>query len=788
MSNQTMDVDSKLAQSILTARTEQDVKDILEAAKQRGIAGSRPIGDREVNAGTIEIASNSYSAIGERLTNSIDAIIELYARRAGYVEIADWPVPPANPRDAARELLQLPKAGLADLTDKEKRKLAELVVVMLDESGVKKHPTIIVEDKGIGQGQFEMPDGLLSLNRDNKVRKPWQHGAYGQGGSAPLRFAPFTIFISRKAPDLLEGGQVDTVAWTVAYRDEGDPYKEALPVYRYLVGSNDQVPTFDPSCLPDPDWHGTRIVHIAYALDRYSQAYTQLQTGAWGMFHTLLFDPVLPFLVGGRRQVDLTSVKKGAISDDDMSDLVVAKGDSTRVVSGNRIRLDVGPKGGDPEIAWRGSDSRDLTKAHGDDLGTLRINYWVVRRPADSERKTDPVLSYVDRNSAVTVTLGGQRHEAERRSWLNEKLGLPYLAKNLIVQIDIDGLSPPAKRQLFSATREQMVDGPMKDLVYGEAVEMLNADRELRRLEAEMRDRAMSKGAAQVADKVRKKLAKFVNTFLKGKTKKIKVNDVRKTVVGPEPKQGGKKSQPRSTDDTHLPASPTDMKFSRDPITVARGRRTTVWLHLDAKNGYLPKHGDDLSISFSPELGGKVLDVGQSELLAGKSMWTLQAEDDAPLGDGEIEATLITPNGVLRASSKVRVINPPKTTERKQREKEVPEKGPEIVWVTRDEWDADFTERTIGQVNISAENTDIRVNRHHALIDRMLSDKTLSEDQSKTRGDKYLFAIGCGLFRQEFAYRENGKRPDKDQIEGEQERMAEAVLIAIDDKSIELED
>lgn len=388
----------------------------------------------------------------------------------------------------------------------------------------------------------------------------------------------------------------------------------------------------------------------------------------------------------------------------------------------------------------------------------------------------------------MTITLNGQRHEAERRAWLKEHLGLPYLAKNLIVQVDIDELSPPARRKLFSATRERMIEGEMKSLVYEETIAALKSDPELKRLEAEMRERAMSKGAEEVGDKVRRKLEKFVNSFLKGKTKKIKVTDTTQVTPGPPTPPSGLRSKPRSTDDTHLPNVPTDMQFARDPITITQGRRTTVWLHADAKNGYLRRHEDDLSVSFTPDLGGKVLDVAKSELLAGKSQWTLQAQPNAPLGEGEIEAVLITPNGLLSASAKVRVIAAPKVTKRKQRDKEVPAKGPNIVWVEREKWDSDFNEKTVGDVNISDANTDIRVNRHHPLIDRALGDKTLSEEQVKTRANRYLFAIGCGLFRQEYAAREGASRPDDEQLQAEQERMAEAVLIAIDDKHIDFDD
>ena len=86
---------------------------------------------------------------------------------------------------------------------------------------------------------------------------------------------------------------------------------------------------------------------------------------------------------------------------------------------------------------------------------------------------------------------------------------------------------------------------------------------------------------------------------------------------------------------------------------------------MDAKNGYLRRHEDDLKVSFSSELTGKVTDISKSELLAGRSLWTLQAQEDAPLGAGEITAVLITPNGLLETSAIVRVSPPPKERERK---------------------------------------------------------------------------------------------------------------------------
>lgn len=779
---------SDLTSAILTARTPSEVESLLAASASVGLNDSRVIGGGDSNAGPIEGSSAPHSALIERATNGIDAVLELHARMAGFKHIEDWPKPPTGPREAAQILLNLPRDGSEGLTDGERRKLAENVLIMLDESGTKDSPTVIVEDRGIGQSVVEMPNGLLSLNRGNKAQKPWQSGAYGQGGSATLRFCPYTIFVSRKGPSLLAHGEKDVVAWTVAYRDEGDPYKDALPVYRHLVGADGDVPSFDPSLLPDPEWHGTRVVHVAYELSRYAKGFTQLQKSIWVLFNSYLFDPVLPFLIGGRRQIDLDAVSKDAKAAARMSKLALAPGDPSRPIGGNRYRLDhISEK--NIEVPWTNSVIRDLSAAYGKDIGELKINYWVLRRPADSTSATEPAESYVGADSAVTVTLNGQRHDAQSRTWLANRLELPYLKRNLIVQIDIDGILPPAKRELFVSTRERMVELAMRDLIYQEAVQALNEDEELRRLNDEMRDRAMSKGAKEVGEKIRRKLARFIDTYIKGQTETVMVPDKGPPRQrSPRPRPPGPKPPPRPTDDTHLPSVPTDMKFDREPIKIVQGRRTTVWLYADAKNEYLERHNDDLTVRFSDDLDGKVRLLGRSQLLGGKSLWTLVAQEDAPMAGGEIEVLLITPNGLLRAAAAIEVRPAKKDNQRRQKEEKVPPKGPNIRWVEREEWDAEFTEQTVGDVAFGQDDTDIRVNRHHPLLVRALNDKRLSSERINASADQYLFAIACGLFRLAYSERNADSPREGEQIAAEQERMAEVALIAIDDRIVDLED
>lgn len=744
--------------------TADDVRALLDDARAEGIGSERALGDRQSNAGTVQIASNPYSALVERVTNAFDALLELKAEQHTGLPMPD------SPREAANAWLGVPKTGIQGLPDTdERRRLAENVQVLLEDSGVKSRPTVRVEDRGIGQHPLEFPEGLLSLNRSNKLSKRWLQGAYGQGGSATFRFSDYTLVLGRRAPFLL-GGRDDLVGWTIVWEDPGDPYKDALPVYKYLVGADGEVPAFDPALLPGDDWHGVRVVHVAYELPRFAQAYTQLTNGIWGMFHSSLFDPVVPFLVGGRRPIDVRATKSI---------------DSTRVVVGNAARLN-NPQGpaGDLNVAYSTSETFDLGKALDGDYGRFRVNYWVVQRDLSSDSKTDPTASYVTAENAVSMTLYGQRQDSERRAWLKNQVQLPYLTRNLIVQLDVDELSPPAKRNLFSSTRERGVEGELRDTIYRETAALLKADSELKRLEHHERERMMAKGASEVADKVREKLRKFVKTFLKDKKRKTNAGGAGDGP--PRPRPPGPVSPPRDTDDSHLPNVPTTLAIERDPITIVQGRRTTVWVDVNAKNGYLRRHEDDLSVRIEG-VEGKVSDISRSELLAGKSMWTLLAQEDAPLGDGRIETVLITPNGLLSTDATVRVVKRPK--QRKQTEKEEPDTGPDIRWVEREDWDRHgFDERTVGQVNIGADVTDILVNRHQRTLNKALHQRGLSPTEVKSREDKYLFAVACGLYRQEASTRELREQPDADYVLQEHERLGEAVLLAVDERLIELDD
>lgn len=750
-----------LANKVQRALTPEDVRNIITQA-QAEMPGLhwRNLGDRDNNAGTVQIASSPALAIIERLTNGMDGLIELAA--------AQHPTDsPASPREAARKWFGVPIGGIAELTDAQRRRLAAGLQVVLEESGDRDRPTVVVTDQGIGQYPLDAPDTLLSLNRSNKLGSPHLHGAYGQGAAATYRFADYTVIITRRAP-AFNGGRQDIVGWTVVWEDPGDPNVDKLPVYRYLVGADNQIPVFEPSALiNDSQWHGVRVTHVAYGLRGYTAAYNQPRGGIWALFHSALFDPVLPFLIGGNRDVDGRAAGKG----------------TTRVVIGNAARLsNPGGLRGDLEIAYRNSVTFDVSKVTGQNHGSVKIAYWVVRKVGDAI-KGDPTASFATPETAVSMTLSGQRQDAESRMWLKSEIQMPFLSKLVIAQIDVDGLSPLAKRELFSSTRERAVDGNLRSVIYKEVSATLRDDDELRRLEREERNKLLAESVEKVDERVRERLRQYIDTLLKNKTRKVRTT--REVVVPPRPQTGGGGPGHRDTDDSGLPADPTFIKFTKDPIRVTQGTNTTVWVEINAKNGYLPLYQDNLVVTIEPSAGSTITDVAKSELLGGKSLWKIHAEVTAPVGDHEIEAVLVTPAGVITATSTITVL--PAPTKKKTVVKEEPDKGPRVEWVREAGWDQlDWTERTVGEVQVSPDETLILVNRDQRLLRQAIdSNKKLSEAAIKRREQRYLLPVACGLFEQHHAAQGMDAPPSEDYVAGEHERVAGAVILAISEDLLE---
>ena len=212
-----------------------------------------------------------------------------------------------------------------------------------------------------------------------------------------------------------------------------------------------------------------------------------------------------------------------------------------------------------------------------------------------------------------------------------------------------------------------------------------------------------------------------------------------------------------------------------------------MWVQIDAKNGYLPEHDDDLDIRISGTGEHLPFVKSRSKLLGGQSLWKIAAPAECPTGTYQLSATLMTSNGQLNEAIALEVCQPtePKKTGKGGREEET---GPEIRWIDKDKWEyhegrsGPYTARTVGHVDEDDEKTIVWVNRHFHTLEDALGKKGLSEDAIVTRADRYLYPVACGLWLQHFECQNltNGDQPSDEYLDGEMARLAEAVIVAID--------
>lgn len=728
-----------------SARTENEARALIAAAGRSSHVHWRPVGDRPNNIGTIRIASDPALSMVERVTNAIDAMLEL--GRAANVGPE-----PLTPRQAAQQWFGMPAGGIAEMTETERRALGSNIAITLADSGELKRPTVIVDDRGIGQHPSRFPKTLLSLNENNKVGKPWTMGTYGQGGSTTFGFSRAAIIISRRHPSHSEGGE-DRLGWTVVVEEETDPSTYVLPSYKYLVGPDNEVLTAEPETLPDLP-HGTRCVHIGYDLPQWSTTFT---TELWQFMHAALFDPILPFLVTSTRSND---AKFGS-----------------RIVIGNAARLDSPHRAkGEVEIAHKDSHKLDL----GQPYGGVTVKYWVVRRPEGSEKDSEAAAGYVRADSAVATTLHGQRQDAEPRIWIKDNARLPFLYKNVIVQIDADHLTAVAKRELFASTRERATKSELKSAILTHLAAILQSDDELKRLNFEEKERLLQRSTSAGNERVRTRLRRFIKTHLKDLKRAVPIGQAANgTRPGNKAHNGGGPSK-RDTNDSALHSVPTFLRFQSRQLRIYRGAMTYVWVEVDAKNGYLPRHDDELNLFWeSQNPGGGLRLTSRSELLGGKSRWLFSADTDTDLGEFKLRAELTTANGLLSDTASLTVVERPPAKETKT--KEEPETGPEVRWVYREDWPAHsgMDANTVGYVTEDADSTIIWINRHYEPLDKALSGSKMTPEAIGTGADRYQYPVACGLWLQHYAEQRAVQKPDDKYRKAETQRLAEAVIAAI---------
>jgi hypothetical protein len=525
---------------------------------------------RENNRGTIEVSADPTRSCIERITNGVDAVLEMeHERHNGLPDCR-------SPKEAAMAWLDVPGSGLSGMTPAERRRLGQRITITLEPGEGKESRVLTVSDRGIGLTPESMPETILSLNQSNKISKHYLVGAYGQGGSSTFAFSRWSLLASRYSDG--------PVGFTVVKFLDLPAEQFKTGHYVYFVMSDLFIPFADLGVNEFPQ--GTEVRHFGYDLNNFGSPLGP--NSLYGSMNTNLFDPVMPVWFDNRVH------------------------NYRRVIKGSRNALCGAVDDGDERTGPVLSHSIPAFSVSLGDFGRIGIEYWVLQQPTRDNKR--PNAAFVNPAKPIVLTLNGQNQGEFSQLLIRKDAELPFLAQRLIAHVDCNSLSPTSKRHLFVSNREAQRDVKVREMIQQELVKAFRSDDILKRLNDEARQQGMRQQDEGAMQYMRSEVARLL---------RLQGVDLGSPVGGDPGNSGGNGtrpavgSQPRpSPQPIELHEPPTYIRFVGDEaqeITFYSEQRRYVRIETDANCTYHDPNdahrsniniivGDDLALRGSTAL------------------------------------------------------------------------------------------------------------------------------------------------------------------------------------------
>ncbi len=584
------------------------------------------VGMRRNNSGTIEVSANTGRALVERVTNGVDAVLELEHRVRGGIPVC------RSPREAGHAWLRVPDDGLSAMTPRQRQQLANRVTVTMKAGEGPGHRCVEVSDTGIGLSADEMPRTILSLNEENKTEKEYLAGRYGQGGSATLAASKYSLIFSRKSGS-------STVAFTVIQYQEPPPDRVKGGHYVYLRMSERVLET--PASDDTPPV-GTTCKHFAYDISAFGSPIGP--NSVYGLLQQVLFDPIIPIWFDNRVH------------------------GWRRVIKGSRNALNGAVDEGDesksgPKLAHHAK----MFHASLGEYGRLGIEYWVL--PAPEKNNKRPTAAFVDPRRPIVLTLNGQNQGEMPVSLIRKDAELPYLAHRIICHLDCNAMTALALRGLLVSNREDARSGIVYDMMQKELIQALRSDDELTRLNAEAKESTLKERDESATQTMRQEVARLLR--LQG----FEVSPATGAVAGKgdaddRPGRGKRRRSKPNPIELHEPPTFVRIVWPADePILLYPGQRRYVRIETDAHSRHHHPTAPEKS-RFNFVISGNELRVAGTTTLQGGRMRVMVDCGDASKPDdtGELRVELSRAGQPLLADSrKITVIKRPEAKEAVQK-------------------------------------------------------------------------------------------------------------------------
>lgn len=455
--------EKKLALELVESETENEVINVL---KKYNVWDNfdywRPFGDNENNFSTIgNQQSNADTSLVEKIINSVDAVLMKECMIRG-VEPSS-PKAPQSMNEALDEYFKIKEGRIAYLSTSQRNSLSNNII--LAATGGKQKVNLILADKGEGQTPNEMPNTILSISKNNKLKVPFVQGKFNMGGTGVLPFCGenhFQLVISKRCPDIpnfKNDSSFDEWAFTIVRREEPREGRKSS-MFTYLTDIEGNVLRFKADSLPiipKPNkeneimQYGTFFKFYNYALQSYKTAIILNLNYRLSMLMPALAHPV--------RLRECRNFTAHTLE-------TTLSGLDTRLSDDRENNLEDG--------------FPDSSIFHIDGQKFECSLYVFKKGKATNYRKKDGVLFIVN----------GQTHAIQSDSIFN-KAKLPYLQDSILILLDCSNIDISHKEDLFMNSRDRLRKGDLSKALEEKIIEILREHPSLKKLQNERREAAV---------------------------------------------------------------------------------------------------------------------------------------------------------------------------------------------------------------------------------------------------------------------------------------------------------
>lgn len=662
--------EDEAVRGLIDAMTLAQAESCLEALVGIGYAWV-PLGGKEGNYGLVNIGSDPGLAFVERVTNALDAVLERRAAQADPVLLAVLD----SPRDAARELFDIPDGRLSNLDPLTRAELAQTTAITVRDGARVDRPTLDVRDFGIGIAPERMADTILNLAGSNKLAKPYLAGAYGQGGSTTFAFAP-------SGTTIVSATESSAVGVTFIRYRELDPRRNKNGRYEYLVR---------PSGLGIAQTNniafqsGTLVRHFEYELPNARVFACDRERGLTALLDRALFDPVLPFSIVEARERFADEAERQLIS----------CGRYTSLQSASQS-----------DVVYR--HASDVVMRSGRRADFVGVRYWVLGN--------DDSPLHPDRRNPVAITSFGQTHGTQDRRFITEALKFPYLKASLVIQIELEALAPATKRELLSSTRDRLKTGVAHDRLLESVRDALLDDARLAALNVERRRALLERSTPADQARLRRRFVELLEKFRPGPEPALRASVNGASSAAPS----GVGESDAETIALPTLDRPTFIRIAAValPLELVAGRTSRIPVESDAPDGYLAQNLQARLVLVSEPLEACEF-VRAADFRGGRSRVSLRAQAALETA-GFVTVRLTDADGTVLADRAPFVVAEPPTPERADEDGRKGARVPEIVQVFRSQWERHgFDETSVAEANESRDDYTIFVNMDNAHLVRL---------------------------------------------------------------------